>query len=68
MADDPIAILERWSDHGAQYRVVELRADHALVELCTCTGEAVERLESDDPALIAYLRDEHQRVQVRERG
>jgi hypothetical protein len=27
----------------------------ALVELQQCTGEPVERLESDDPALIAYL-------------
>lgn len=53
---DPVAELERWRDQGADYRVLELGDDHAVVELCTCYGEPVERLESDDPALIAYLR------------
>jgi hypothetical protein len=53
---DPVADLERWTDHGAVYRVLELRDDRALVQLCTCTGEPVELLESDDPELIAYLR------------
>lgn len=50
-----MADLERWRDHGAAFRVLELREDHAIVELCTCHGEPVDRLESDDPALIAYL-------------
>jgi len=27
----------------------------AVVELQQCTGELVERLESDDPAVITYL-------------
>ena len=54
---DPVADLERWTDNGAVYRVLELRDDHALVQLCTCTGEPVDLLESDDPGLIAYLRE-----------
>ena len=30
--------------------------DRAVVDLCTCIGEPVDRLESDDPAVIDYLR------------
>ena len=54
--------LESWTDHGAVYRVLELRDGHALVQLCSCTGEPVELLEWDDPQLIAYLM-EKQRVE-----
>lgn len=54
--DDPVAILERWREHGADFRVLQLSRDTAIVELCTCAGEAVERLESDDPRLLGYLR------------
>jgi hypothetical protein len=48
--------LERWALHGAHWRVVDLTDEWALVELCTCTGEPVERLQSDDPAVVGYLR------------
>jgi hypothetical protein len=48
--------LERWALFGAQWRVVELAPDHAVVDMCACTGELVERAESDDTAVIAYLR------------
>jgi hypothetical protein len=57
---DPVADLERWRDHGATYRVLELRDEHAVVQLCTCYGEPVELLESGDPDLIAYLRKQPQ--------
>ncbi|HEX3834736.1 MAG TPA: hypothetical protein VHW04_22320 [Solirubrobacteraceae bacterium] len=58
MAPEPLTIehLERWVMFGAHWRVVELTADHAVVEMCACTGELVERAESDDAVLIAYLR------------
>jgi hypothetical protein len=56
VADDPIAVLERWTDHGAQYRVLELTDERAVVQLQTCYGEPVDLLESEDSALIAYLR------------
>jgi hypothetical protein len=52
---DPIAALERWTAEGAGYRVLELDAAHADVELLSCTGEPIDRLRSSDPALIAYL-------------
>ena len=51
-----IDALERWVLFGAQWRIVDLSGERAVVDLCTCTGELVERLESDDPALIRYLR------------
>jgi hypothetical protein len=54
--DDPVAALERWRDHGADYRVLELSSARAVVELRTCHGEPVDRLESDDPRLVEYLR------------
>jgi hypothetical protein len=48
--------LERWALFGAQWRIVDLSGESAVVDLCTCTGELVERLESDDPTVIRYLR------------
>lgn len=54
---NPVADLERWRDHGATYRVLELGDEHAVVQLCTCYGEPVDRLESSHPDLIAYLQN-----------
>jgi hypothetical protein len=51
-----IDALERWVLFGAQWRIVELSSERAVVDLCTCAGEPVERWESDDPTLISYLR------------
>ncbi len=56
MAESPIEVLTRWEDHGAVWRVVALSDRKALVDLCTCHGEPVDRLQSDDPELIAWLR------------
>jgi hypothetical protein len=50
--------LERWEVFGAQWRVVHLSDRRAILDLCTCTGEPVERRESDDPALIEWVRAE----------
>jgi hypothetical protein len=57
MTNDLLTIdaLERWVLFGAQWRVIYLSDERAVVDLCACTGELVERLESDDPALIGYL-------------
>jgi hypothetical protein len=57
MADDPVEVLSRWEDHGAEWRVESLTDDHATVMLCTCTGEPVERLESSDERLLRFLRE-----------
>jgi hypothetical protein len=59
-SDDPrpltIAELERWTDFGASWRPVEIAEDSAVVDLCQCTGELVERRCTTDPEVIAYLR------------
>jgi hypothetical protein len=51
--------LERWVLFGAQWHVVRLSNHRATVELCACTGERVELLESHDPAVLEYLRTAH---------
>ncbi|HEX8977609.1 MAG TPA: hypothetical protein VF781_13955 [Solirubrobacteraceae bacterium] len=51
--------LERWWNGGAQWRVVDISKRHAVVDLCSCTGEPLERVETADPAVIAYLRTAH---------
>jgi hypothetical protein len=56
--EDALVTLERWTDSGADYRVVHLSDEAAVVDLCTCHGEPMERLESSDPRLIEYLRRE----------
>ena len=57
MKETPVEVLERWEEHGAVWRLVSMGDDRAVVDLCTCTGEPVERLESDDPDLIRFLRE-----------
>jgi hypothetical protein len=56
MANLTIDVLERWVLFGAQWRIVDLSGQSAVVDFCACTGELVERLESDDPTVIRYLR------------
>jgi hypothetical protein len=48
--------LERWEDSGAGWRAVHVSDAKAIVDLCACTGEPMERIESSDPELIALLR------------
>jgi hypothetical protein len=47
--------LENWARAGAHWRVVHHSERRAVVELQQCTGEPVERLASEDPAVIAHL-------------
>ncbi len=61
MAESPVETLRRWADHGAVWRLVHMSDKRAVVDLCTCYGEPVERLESGDERLIAFLRDERAR-------
>ena len=48
--------LQDWQDSGAVWRPVELDDEHAVIDLCTCSGEPMERVRSDDPTLVAYVR------------
>lgn len=58
MAESPVEALRRWEDHGAVWRAVHVSEKLAIVDLCTCYGEPVQRLESADERLIAFLRAE----------
>jgi hypothetical protein len=49
--------LQRWEDSGAVWRAVHVSDEKAIVDLCTCTGEPVDRIESSEPSLIRLLRE-----------
>jgi len=51
-----IAYLEDWVRAGAQWRLAEISRGHAVVELCTCYGEPVDRIETTAPQVIDYVR------------
>ena len=51
-----IAELEDWEESGATWSAVELDADRAVIDLCTCSGERMERVQSEDPQVIAFVR------------
>jgi hypothetical protein len=53
----PVDVLARWEHHGASWRTVHVSDAKAIVDLCTCHGEPVDRIESDDPDLIRLLRE-----------
>jgi hypothetical protein len=53
--ESPVEKLRRWELSGATLRVLHLSATHAVVDLCACTGEPMERLSSDDPRVVHYL-------------
>jgi len=63
---DPVAVLERWRDCGAIWRVLARtpptphRAGSVTVGMFTCTGdEEVDRFTSSDPRLLLFI-DEQQ--------
>jgi hypothetical protein len=51
-----VEYLEEWEEHGAVWRAVEVSDERAVIDLCSCTGEAMDRVQSDEPELIAYVR------------
>ena len=55
--EPPVDTLKRWEHHGATWRTVHLSDAKTIVDLCTCFGEPVERIESDDRDLIAFLHE-----------
>lgn len=53
---DLVAVLTRWQDSGATWQVVARSHASVTVALCRCDGgEEMERLTSDDPALLTFL-------------
>ena len=50
-----VATLQRWESSGGTWRSLHVGAETAEVELCTCTGEVMERLRGGGWALLGYL-------------
>jgi hypothetical protein len=48
--------LEDWERNGAVWRAAELYPDRAVVDLCSCSGELMDRVESHDPEFVAFVR------------
>lgn len=48
--------LEQWVEAGGTWRVVDISARQVLVDFCACTGEPMQRLHSEDPGVIAWMR------------
>jgi hypothetical protein len=48
--------LEDWELHGAIWRTLELSDRRAVIELCTCHGERVDVVESEEPEIIEFVR------------
>ena len=57
MAESGVETLRRWADGGAQWRLVSVEDDRAVVDLLTCHGERVDRLESNEPELVTFVRE-----------
>ena len=48
--------LEDWERNGAVWRATEIYPDRAVVDLCSCSGELMDRVESDAPEFVAFVR------------
>jgi hypothetical protein len=48
--------LKRWEDNGAMWRPFEVTDTRAVIDLCSCTGEAMERVQSDAEDVIELAR------------
>jgi hypothetical protein len=48
--------LKDWELGGAAWRAVELAEEHTVIDLCSCTGERMDRVQSDQPEVIEYVR------------
>jgi hypothetical protein len=55
MLESPIVTLTRWEEHGAVWRTRHLSETAAIVDLCSCAGDPVDELRSEDPELLRYL-------------
>ena len=51
-----LAQLEDWELHGATWRTVEFGEERVVLELCSCSGEPMDLVESEDAKLIDYVR------------
>ncbi len=49
--------LQQWELNGAVWRAVDVTDKRAVIDLCSCSGEPMDRVEGDDPELIAFVRE-----------
>jgi hypothetical protein len=56
MRQSTVSELEDWERDGAVWRPVEIDADRAVVDLCSCSGELMERVESEDSSFVEFVR------------
>jgi hypothetical protein len=56
VSDSALDRVRQWELSGGSVQVFALTSDQVAVQLCTCTGEPMEQLVSDDPELLDYLR------------
>lgn len=56
MRQSTVRELEDWERNGAVWQPVEIYSGKAVVDLCSCSGELMERVESEDPAFIDFVR------------
>lgn len=51
-----VDVISRWEQFGGSWRVIGRTGQQVTISLCRCDGgEELQRLTSDDPALIAWL-------------
>jgi hypothetical protein len=55
--ESAISVLERWEGSGAVWKAVHVSEALAILDLCTCYGEPVDRIETRDADAIAYVRE-----------
>jgi len=48
--------LEDWELGGASWRTLQLTDERVVIELCTCHGERVDVVESEDPEVVQFVR------------
>jgi hypothetical protein len=51
-----VSELQDWERNGAVWEPAEIYAGRAVVDLCSCSGELMERVESEDPEFIEFVR------------
>jgi hypothetical protein len=56
MRNVTISELEDWERNGAVWRTVEFDRDRVVIDMCSCTGERMDRVASQEPDVIEYVR------------
>jgi hypothetical protein len=56
--------LEHWVAFGATWRVVEISARRAIVDMYQCTGELAEQRGSNDPIVLPTVRTDARRFSL----